>query len=480
MNNVLKLNCPDLSSKRLKITQTSKGRKIQISSNLLALNGFEKGTAVVETPLGEGKGYTVELAGGIPFKNTKRIYERSYKQRKNNPVEVYFETSSKKILDATIPLMTEIVHVTITFGRIIVKPMLNIIAEKLNQLARAMNPFTVFAACSSGVDAHAAKSAGFEINSLLEYRPQESRDKRDLTETGVMCALANINPKHVFNEDITEVSTQYLEWATKKDPSSVFTISLQCDDFSSAKSLTNRQKSILNLTSTLDMAFDGLRIISALKFPVVVLEQVASFASTDIARMWDLRLRKMGYQTHEIIADARDYGGITSRNRYFHVSTMIPKEFAFSFPEMTPRRETPIWDEYIAPVLNDLREITHTSSMQKGLECGRLRIINSTKTYSYSILKSQMRQAKDSLVVADGNRILFPNEALLKSLMSIPSDFNLNATNAEQATEIIGQAVEYDFYKHLMTSIKNHIQSYLDSAKSSIKKIVEPATAQAM
>jgi DNA (cytosine-5)-methyltransferase 1 len=469
MTNTLTLNCPDLSSKRLRITKSTKGRKIQISSNLLGLNGFKKGTPVVEIPLGEGKGYAVELAGGIPFKSAKRIYERTYKQRRNNPAEVYFETASKKILDATIPLITEIVHVTITFGRIVVKPMINTIAEKLSQLAKAINPFTVFAACSSGVDAHAAKSAGFEINSLLEFRPQESRDKRDLTETGVMCALENINPKHVFNEDITEVSTEYLKWATKKDPSIIFTISLQCDEYSNAKSLKAKDKSESDLSSTLDMAFDGLRIISALRFPVVVLEQVPNFANSDIAKMWDLRLRKMGYQTHQLIADARDYNGLTSRKRFFHVASLIPKEFGFSFPEATPRRETPIWNDVIAPVLDDLRDISHTSSMKKGIAKGRLRMVDKEKTYSYTPLKSQMRQAGDSLVVVDGERILFPNEALLKTLMSIPENFKLNAVSGEQAGEIIGQAVEYDFYKQLMLSVKKHIKSYLDSLASASK-----------
>lgn len=95
------------------------------------------------------------------------------------------------------------------------------------------------------------------------------------------------------------------------------------------------------MDSSLDMIIDGIRIVEAMRFPFVVLEQVTGFATTsDLGKVWDLRLRKLGYKTHSLIADPRDYNGITSRKRFFHVATLLPNQF--EFPEQSPRDNTPI------------------------------------------------------------------------------------------------------------------------------------------
>jgi len=456
----LNVNTPSLASKRIKITRYDNKRKIQISSNLLPLFGFEKGTAVVERELGEGEGYIVELANpGMPYNNIKKIYQRTYKQRKCNPLETLFETSAKRILDKSIPMITEVVHVTMVYGKIIVKPIIDIVKEQLSKLAKAINPYTVFCACTSGVDAHAAYSAGFDINAAIEFRPVESRDKTDKTETGIMSLIANVPVKKVFNEDITFVSTEYLRWATKKTPSSVFTISLQCDSLSNAKSNSLKEASFDNKDCSLDMLIDGLRIIDAFRFPVVVLEQVTGFAKSDVGKVWDLRLRKLGYRTQSVITDPRDHSGLTSRKRFIHVATLLPNKFVF--PEKIERTNESIWDQYIKPHLDKMRDITHTSSIKKGLANGRLRVINKESTYANTIMKSQNRQAADSLVVEHDNKILFPNEELLRDLMGIPKSFNLDVNNKEIATEIIGQAVDYPYYHSLMQKVKEHINEFI-------------------
>jgi len=464
----VQVNVPgNLASKRLKvINPTGEGRrKIQISSNLLPLFGFEANTKVTERSLGLGKGYIIEPAENFPLKNVKKIYSRTYKRRRNNPFETVSETTSKKVLDDSIPLSTLVVHVTLMQDRIIVKPMMNNAFERMSQILNAKDPLTVFAACTSGIDAHASVKAGFKITSLLELRPQESRDKRDLTETGALTALANLEIDNLFNEDIGQVSTEYLAWATKNNPASVFTLSLQCDEFSVAKSKSLKEKSLTDLSSTLDMAYDGLRLIEKLQFPIVLLEQVPGFSSSPIGRMWDLRLRRMGYQTHEALIDARDHDGCTSRKRFFHLATSLPVEF--NWPESKERSDKTIFERFIAHRINDFRDITHTSSMKKGIETGRLRIINSESKYAPTILKSQSRQAKDSVVIQkDTGEILFPDLALQQTLMGIPEEFNFNAVNSEQCSEQIGQAVDYPLYNMIMMKIKDHINNFLAVSNS--------------
>ncbi|MGF1827514.1 hypothetical protein [Vibrio splendidus] len=66
---------------------------------------------------------------------------------------------------------------------------------------------------------------------------------------------------------------------------------------------------------------------------------------------------------------------------------------------------------------------------------------------------------KDSVCIEGENgEILFPDEALLKELMTIPNEFNLDISTTTIASEIIGQGVDYSLYKQLMLSVKQHIE----------------------
>ncbi|MEZ9709176.1 DNA cytosine methyltransferase [Vibrio breoganii] len=462
--NTVTVNVPtSLASKRLSITEYSDGRrKVAISSNLLPLFGFEKGTPVVERSLGEGQGYTVELAENQPsIFRTKKIYSRQYKQRKNNPFETLFETSSKKILDESLGRFVKNVHVTITHGRMIFKGIIDRVAERLHKLKLESNPLTVFSACTSGMDAFAAVKAGFQINSVLEWRPNERRDKTDLTETGVISALANLKTKHVFNEDIYEVSPAYIEHVTKNAPSTCFTVSLQCDDDTQVKANSLKEKSIEDLSTVIDMALPVLNLIDKLRFPVVLLEQVKGFAKSHAARLWDVRMRRMGYTTHTAILDARDHDGVTSRERFFSLATLLPS--SFEFPAPTPRNETPLFETIVGD-LTRYRDITENSSMQKGLEIGRLRCIKSDSTHAPTLLKSQSRMAKDSCVIkTDDNRILFPDEQLMRDLMGVPEDFNTTCVGSVIASEILGQGVDMPLYEKLMQNVKEHVMRFLNA-----------------
>lgn len=458
----------DLATKQLKITQYSDGkRKVQISTNLLQLFGWDKGCKVVESSLGSGLGYIIKRAEELPLTHkVKRIYSRFYKQRKNNGFETTYETAAKRILDPSIPSSCTHVHITITHDGIVVKPMENLVAERIEKLLKMDDPYSIFGACTSGVDLHAAVSQGFTINSLLEWRPQERRDKRDLTETGVMSVLGNVDVKQVFNEDITTVSEDMLDWLTRNHQSGLFTISLQCDDISNVKAKSLKDKGLIDESSTLDMLLDGLRIIKKLKFPMVLLEQVAPFATSQVGDVWDLRLRKLGYKTFSAVIDARDHDGYSSRKRYFHFATTLPSEF--SFPEKTPRNTEPVWDKLVSKFLDKMRDVTHSKAMQDGLSCGRLRTIKKDSISVPTLLKSQQRMAKDSCVVLDGDRILFPTLEMEKEIMGIPDDFNMNVNSTTISSEIIGQGVDYPLYAQIIAKIKKHIGDFLEAQQPSI------------
>lgn len=469
--NFVQVNVPsNLATKNLKVTRYENGkRKLQISSNFLPLFGFEKGKKVIEKSLGKGKGYSIILANeeDASIAKTKRVYGRTYKRRSNNPFETLTETSNQTLINESIPHECDSVNVVFKFGILVIKPIINKASERIKKIIDSKTPFSVFAACTSGVDAHITQNAGFQIDSVLEYRPHEKRDKnRDLSETGVMAAIENCKVANVFNEDIYKVNTSQLAQHTQNLQSSLLTISLQCDDFSNAKSKKLKEQSFIEGSSTLDMAYNGLKLIEALEFPMILMENVPNFAKSDIGQMWDLQLRRMGYTTYSSILDARDFGGYTSRSRYFHFATSLP--VSFRFPETMPLNTEKLWDKFIAPRINDFRDVSHTKTIKEAITSGRLRTLDGNCTYSGSPMKSQSRQAKDSLYIREneGDPFLFPDEQLLKDLMTIPESYTLNSVNGEQATEIIGQSLDGSLYRYIIENIKAHINLFLKKVNS--------------
>ncbi|USD58951.1 DNA cytosine methyltransferase [Vibrio sp. SCSIO 43140] len=460
----LSISVPTICTKRRKVTKYADGkRKIQYSSNILRAIGFEPGTRLIEKPLESG-GYSIEVAtstGNPLMMATKKVYEREYKRRRNNPFESYIESTSQAVLN-TIDKSCDYVHLTMTFGKIIVKEVKDIVAERITKLLNSKNPFTVFSALSSGVDAHAAQSVGFEIVSALDYRPQESRDKQDFTETGMLSFLHNVTGvKHFFNEDIYEVSPEMVAHFTRHSPSSLLTLSPQCDDFSVAKSKSLKDKSFEDLSSTLDMLVPCLNFIRRLQFPMILTENVPGFGSSALGQVWDLQLRRLGYTTYQATLDPLEHEGRTSRKRFYHFATSLPVKFAF--PDPTGKAKLGVWESLIEPRLEDFRDVSHSISIQKGAASGRLRTITPEKAHSPSILKSQLRMCKDSVVIStpDG-RYLWPDEKLMNDLMGIPDSFSHDISSTTIASEIIGQSVDYPHYQRILQAIKSHLSAFLE------------------
>ncbi|MCG9576080.1 DNA cytosine methyltransferase [Vibrio tubiashii] len=458
----------DFASKRLKITKYPNGkRKIQISSNWLPLFKFEKGVPVVEQVLSSNDGYEVLLAEEATQTNSKRkrIYQRTYSKRVNNPLEVLYETTSKKILDVVIPSSCEFVHIIFQSGRLVVKPWFNALAQRIEKFKQSDNKLSVFAALTSGIDAYCCTREGFAVNSLLECRPQAKRDKCDLTETGALTAISNVSVQQLFNEDINYIDVEFVKQAVEKNPSSLLTISLECCEFSNCKSNKHKEGALEDLSSSLDMLFDGYRLIDALQPPMVLLEQVSGFGTSSLGKAWNLRLKRMGYTVYEMSYKASQLSGITHRPRYFSFATSLPSQFTPPPPE--PANTNPLWGWLIEPYLGQMRDVSHSKSLQDGKACGRLRTITETTTIAPTLLRSQQRMAKDSIVceTPDG-RFLWLTEEQERMLMSVPESFSLANTSKTIASEILGQAVDVSVYEKLIRSVRTHIELFINSVSS--------------
>lgn len=466
------VNVPDYATKQLAIQHFDGGakRKLVISTNWLRMFGFDEDAKYVEKSLGKGMGIVIELVDADSHK-AKKVYTRTYKSRRNNPfwhkIETMLDLRSQSLLSEAIPANTEKVHIIFTHGKVYITPIDNKQAKRIEQVKSAEDALTAFAACSAGVDAYGLMEEGFTVQSVLEWRPPEKRDKTDLTETGALNFVANIpGVKHVFNEDINMIDMRRVAKAVEQSPNSLLSISLQCDDFSPLKTRSLKEAALEDLSTSSDMVYDMLRLVEEVNFPMVLLEQVKGFMTDPAGRIAETKLRRWGYEVHKAVLYSPEHGGDTKRERYYLFATSLPAPF--EWPAATPVRTTPIWEQYIAPAIeqNRLRDVTDTKSMQDGLKCGRLRIIDRDSTASPTLLKSEMRQAKDSVVIqTDDGRLLFPDLKLMQDLMKIPETFTTNVNSMTIGSEIIGQSVDFVMHSRIIKSVKAHIESFKQSLK---------------
>ncbi|WP_152633260.1 DNA cytosine methyltransferase [Aliarcobacter butzleri] len=454
-NNPLKINIPKTATKQLKLQNCNAGRKLVVSTNWLVLFGFEANTRVKEELIGKGKGIKISLVDKDEA-NSKKVYTREYKSRRNNPIETMLDIRSQTLITQAFPEDTETVHIQFTYGEVLITPMCNRKAAAIKQFKKSNNE--CFVACSSGVDATSMVKKGFQITTLLEYRPNEGRDKVDMTETGAINALANVEVKHLINEDIMNLDLEKISKLCSKSNYTNATFSIQCNEFSNVKANSLKDISLENGTSSLDMVIDAINIISKFNFPTILIENVYGFFTSDAGKILIARLNRLGYKTYYDKFDARDYGGLTSRVRGYLFATMLPSDF--EMPQPTKRNDIPIWEmlHFDDRILSgELRDVTHTNSLQEGLKTGRARLIKRDSLSSPTVLKTNSRQNKDSIYIFDDmtNRYYFASNKLLAELMGIKMNFNAVSTVVEG--EIIGQSIEIPLHEQLLDSINSHI-----------------------
>ena len=362
----------------------------------------------------------------------------------------------------------------------------------LNRFNHA-SPQTAFSICSSGVDISALEADGFRNLYTLDYRPPEKRDFKktfckdtgesittfnDKTDTGALCAA--INSKHtklVFNEDIYEFNFDSVSNLINENPN-LLQISIQCDDFSCLKTHSARKKSIEDLSSTRDMFLSVLDTIKKVGSPCLLIENVKPFYNSVEAQLFRKALEQVGYKVYEKVLSAKDYNGMSNRERYFMFATMLPVGFTFPSPVA---RTANAWRDVISKNLQTFRDVSHTSSVRKGIETGRIRTVSDGDAIAPAITKSQNRQAKDSLYVSHEGRYLMPDNKTLMELMGFVEGFDLSAFTVELGAEMIGQSVEVPMHRAISGEIAKHIKKHqlkLNSAMSEIKSEIGSFNAQ--
>lgn len=469
-SHVASANIPGVITKELGMANIGERRRIRVSSNFLPLMGFEFGTRHDVTPLGFDKGLRLSFnPHGV-----QQVYQRRYARRCNNPFETVVEIGNQSALDNAIPAYTERVHIEMRRGEIFIRPLANRTFSIRKAMRESTSDLAAFVAMTGGVDVRCLMDCGFSIDSILEYRPSEARDVRDLTETGALNVLANSKPRVLFNEDISTIDWNMVRGIMDSGPQiACMAISLQCDEFSPVKSNSLKQRSIDDLSTSRDLVYDALRAVETIRPATIMLEQVGGFATSEEGALFALKLRKWGYYVTDGVLAAPDFGGLTGRKRYYLCASIWPN---FTMPSGNELRTSPIWSE-VESYLEGCRDVTHTKSLQDGLTTGRARLLTPQSMIAPTVLKSQSRQAKDSVFIAPGDgRYLFPSLELLQHLNGIPSDFNLSCVSSDIASEIIGQSIDMKMHHALTAALHAHISSNIGRhTVVNITKQVAPA-----
>ena len=443
---------PEVITKELALIRAANHRKVRISTNFLPLMGFEFGCRHTREVLPDGQGLRLAFDPAGP----QKVYQRRYPSRRNNPFETVVEIANQDVLAAAIPGCTERIHVTMRAGEILIRPLVNRTFAIRRDLARSVDPFSAMVAMTSGIDISVLRACGFNVSSVLEYRPHERRDTRDLTETGMLTVLANApGVRYAFNEDIPTVDWRRVADIMASGPRvAVLHISLTCDDYSQAKSASLKARSRADMSTTTDLVYDALRAVEVFAPAAVMLEQVPGFAHSHEGALFATRLRRWGYFVTEQIMRACDYGGRTQRERLYSVASVYP---GFGMPRPTPARQTRLWDD-IEPFLAGCSDVSDSKAVRAGIETGRARLITPATVHARTILKSQQRAAKDSLYVAmpDG-RYLLPSVDLLRYLSGISPEFDFGSVAMEQCVEQIGQGIDVPLHAAVCTALHAHL-----------------------
>lgn len=493
---------------------TPQKRKLRLSSNLLIYMGFDpeqhaRGNFELIGP-GAGLRFSYDVDG------SHKVHERSYHNRSNvipanysrwtqdldetsTPVkEALIECSNQTLLDEAFGDCTH-VRVLMTMGEVRFLPCFKTPADRARVLhAKSDTPLRTGIVCTGGVDAHLAQRAGAEIDTIIEYRPHESRDKDiDKTETGVISALHNATIRNVVNVDLYDLGfNPALLVETFKDApySSLYLTGLVCDSFSNLQPKKHKTAELEHGKSFIDMWVPFSQVVALQTPAVVMMENVPDAIKPENFEMFRQWLLKAGYHISTACLNAQQYGGYTTRERSYVVASAFP---GFKFPEPTGPHNRDLWRLVLKHIegckphaganlrstLTGVREGTGKVQERKAS------FLQPGMSKCPTIVKSQHRYANDSIYIGplskddpltahlvdenaviqggpnkgepafiDGKQYKMPSRYLVRELQGLPESFNCDVFGEELSIEIMGQAVDVALHEAVMHAVFEHLK----------------------
>ncbi|MEL0637704.1 DNA cytosine methyltransferase [Marinomonas sp. TI.3.20] len=316
------------------------------------------------------------------------------------------------------------------------------------------NPLECFVGFSGGFDAHLLEREGFDVTSALEWAPPEKRDTTDKSEHYALSLMMNTNVKHLFNEDIYFANIPFIAELNKNIGHAHF--SLSCTDFSSLKTKKARAKAIDELTTSRDMFVPTLKLISKMAPLTLSVENVPNFANSAEYQIFISRLERLGYKVCTHTLNAPHFGGLTSRKRMYIFATRLNLSLEHFGEVQTKSATISAWDA-VKSDFNNMRDVSHTKSVQKGIDTGRIRPLKEGDKVGPAIFRSQNRQLKDTCYLLHNNKYYLPTVNQLRALSGMPESFKMNFLSIEQQTAIIGQGIDAELHTAWIERIKIYL-----------------------
>ena len=328
---------------------------------------------------------------------------------------------------------------------------------------KSVNALDTAVVCTGGVDVFCLNDHGYSVTSATEFKPVEERDicKKtgkvvDKTEDYITNVAFNGNTlKRLHNENVYDI----YDSGTVQKGEPVLHWSLECSDFSLAKSPAAKKRHIQDLTSTRDM-FVMLLVHTERYQPAhIAIENVPMFLKSCEYGLMTYGLEQLGFDVQAKALNAEHYGGYSKRERAYVVASRVT---GFNWPEPVVN-DKHFWNDLVAPYFRKtghdiyFRSLKSSKTMFSAVEHGRDRFLTQGVKTSNAIMRSQNRGVKDSLVIFDQGEFFDLNVPLLQKINCIPEGFDTSLCTKEQSVEIIGQSICYELHSQIMLALKKHI-----------------------
>lgn len=165
---------------------------------------------------------------------------------------------------------------------------------------------------------------------------------------------------------------------------------------------------------------------------------------------------------------SEQHGGLSLRKRMYLVATTL--DAPIQLPEPDDSTNVNVWEDVILKHWDEIeqRDVTDTKVMKDAIESGRARVIDSTKTHSPAIARSQSQDPKDAVVVERNGRYYRLPIAVQKAINSIPETFDFDWAPLDKSSQIIGQSICCSLHERIMASVRSHIIAAADKIRNNM------------
>lgn len=383
--------------------------------------------------------------------------------------------SKRKVGDSEIPLIDirnqkisellsncDYLHVMIYGDKIVVKGHIST-GTNIRESLENVTAITSLTFCAGGgVSAMVAKDCGIEDSYLLEYNPLDGPGQWDRYSK---IAEKNHPDSVIFNIPIEEFSIDMLP--AKRI--SIWMVTLPCNEFSivNQNEREENQETMHSMHHFLHLVRIFTETPKHLRPECLFFENVAGFEKV-AGKSLEYFLKDQGYFVTSAVLDGADYGSRMHRKRWYMIANV---HSPYEFPEATGKVASPFtsltWfdmNEFDWKNPENSPSIKRLVEREKKMGSATINIksINPAVEGISLTIPKQYRISVPQGMVKHPDRedtfAIWPTK-YLKKLFGVPDDFYLGESETV-ARETLGQSVDCNFLKLILSSLKEFILQF--------------------